>query len=104
MALKQLGEDAPDFYSGIKEVKSPTPKKEPHRLERKDYPLFWSREKNADGKTDIVWILKKMRVIPASMRHQVSEKYESLFLSDRVKGRKFANTYLHDMANKFRDI
>lgn len=104
MALKQLSEDSPDFYSGIKEVKSSTPKKEPHRLERKDYPLFWSGEKNAEGKTDIVWILKKIRVIPASMKHQVSEKYESLFLSDKVNGRKLANTYLHDIANKFRGV
>ncbi|WP_372941735.1 hypothetical protein [Shewanella sp.] len=103
MALKQINDDSPDMYSAIVEVKA-TPKAVPHRLERRDYPLFWSREKNADGKTDIEWILKKMRFIPKSMRHEVSEEYVRLFFSDKANGRKLANTYLHGIASQFRGV
>lgn len=95
MALKQLSDDAPDFYSSIAEVKTKKPIK-PTGLFY-GYPKFWYERR---GESDLKFILSRMHVIPEHLKMAVSDEYERLYAQGA--GRKEANTYLHETAVKYR--
>ena len=61
------------------------------------YPKFYHQDRWG---SDRDWIFARLKYIPDDMREQVSEEYTRLFLTT---GRKEANTYLHNLAKKYRD-
>lgn len=95
MALKKLDDDAPDFYSSITEVKAKKPMKPTGVFH--GYPKFWYSRR---GEDDVKFVMSRMRVIPEHLKIEVSDKYERLYAQG--KGRKAANTYLHETAVKYR--
>lgn len=53
------------------------------------------------GVNDAHWIIQRMKVIPESLRQEVSDKYENLFLRNK-NGRELANKYLDGVASEYR--
>jgi hypothetical protein len=95
MALKKLSDDAPDFYSGILEVKTKKPMKPTGAFY--GYPKFWYERR---GESDVKFVMSRMNVIPEKLKQEVSNEYERLYA--KGNGRKLANTYLHETAVKYR--
>lgn len=128
-ALKQLPDDAPDFYSALVSDAAARPVvqeavndpllddvAEQVRLEverikaavsfadtlvKRVYPLMWHCR---GGESDLRFVQRCMRVIPDALKHEVSMTYESLFGMGGRKGRLFANHYLHGLASQFRGV
>jgi len=61
------------------------------------YPIRYFYNRSA---SDRDFILKRMRAIPEDKQQEASDKYEKLFTSS---GRKEANTFIHNLAVKYRD-
>jgi len=53
-------------------------------------------------RSDLAWIIKLMRHIPEDKQGDVVQEYENIFLRGN-NDRKAANTYLHEIAVKYRD-
>jgi len=53
--------------------------------------------------TDGTFIKLRMAVIPDHLKHDVSEHYEGLYGKGSQQERREANTYLHELAKKYRD-
>ena len=61
-------------------------------------PLFYHCRR---GVSDCNWIIQRIKCIPEDRRREVSNRYETLFLTAK-NGRKAANEYLDAIASEYR--
>ena len=103
---KELPSDAPTGFEFLEAQPEPEVKPKPQKLKfdssvqnikpKREYPLHWYAR---GGNSDKRFVMQRMSVIPASLKHQVSLEYEKLIHSD---SRKAANTYLNEIALMYR--
>lgn len=65
------------------------------------YPLHYHSKSKGDSDRD--WILKRMRVISKDKQQEVSNEYEKLYRSEKFGNRQAANTFLQELAVKYRN-
>ena len=61
-------------------------------------PLFYHCRR---GVSDCNWIIQRIKCIPEDRRREVSNRYETLYLTAK-NGRKEANEYLDGVASEYR--
>lgn len=74
-------------------------------LGKKEYPLFYfSRGCDARNKerSDLIFVLQRMKVIPDELKDSVSHVYDGMMLSGDRYAREFANTWLNAVALQFK--
>jgi hypothetical protein len=97
-ALKQLPDDAPDFYSALV---SAADLRAQGLLREREYPQMWHCR---GGESDIEKILEHMSVIPVEFKHSISIEYEKLFAQGGPAARKQANQFLVRQSKRFRGV
>lgn len=120
-ALKQLPDDAPDFYSAlVSDSRSPVDIKVEFYAElfvpvktsaaelraqgllrEHDLPLMWHCR---GGESDMEKIVKHMSVIPPEFKHSVCIEYERIFAQGGPAARKQANQFLVRQSKRFRGV
>lgn len=74
-------------------------------LGKKKYPLFYfSRGCDAKNKerSDLIFVLQRMNVIPDELKDSVSNVYDGMMLSGDRYAREMANTWLNAVALQFK--
>lgn len=74
-------------------------------LGKKSYPLFYySRGCDAKNKerSDLIFVLQRMKVIPDELKDSVSNVYDGMMLSGDRYAREMANTWLNAVALQFK--
>lgn len=117
-ALKQLPDDAPDFYSAlVSDAARPVVQEAVNDavlfvpvktsaadlraqglLREREYPQMWHCR---GGESDIEKILEHMSVIPVEFKHSISIEYEKLFAQGGPAARKQANQFLVRQSKRF---
>jgi len=120
-ALKQLPDDAPDFYSAlVSDTARPVVQEAVNDavlfvpvktsaadlraqglLREREYPQMWHCR---GGESDIEKILEHMSVIPVEFKHSISIEYEKLFAQGGPAARKQANQFLVRQSKRFRGV
>lgn len=73
-------------------------------LGKKSYPLFYySRGCDPRDKyrSDLVFVLQRMKYIPEPLKHDVSNVYDGIMLSGDLHARKLAKVWLNAVALQF---